>query len=86
MPEDEVSKEEIEKEKRRIKKLLPPEKRIEEHKALQKSKKLEKEHVPSSEEELEEMEEFSEEAESARDLLKPAWYLKKYSKKSKKNK
>ena len=45
-------------------------------------KELEKEHVPTSKEELKEMEEFSEDAESARKLLKPAWYLKK----SKKNK
>lgn len=81
MPEDEVTEKDVEKEKRRLKKLMPPEKRVEEHKALHKAKELEKGHVPTAKDELEEMEEFGEESEKARKLLRPAWYLKKSKKK-----
>lgn len=84
MPEDEVTEKEVEKEKRRVKKLMPTEKRIEEEKALHKAKELEKDLVPTGEEELEEVEEFMEEAESARKLLKPTWYLKSKKNKTKK--
>ena len=70
MPKNnEVTEDEIEKEKRRVKKIMPSEKRIEEEKALQKAKELEKDMVPTGEEELKEVEEFMDEAESARKLL-----------------
>lgn len=78
--DNEVTQDDVEKEKRRVKKLMPVEKRIEEEKALQMSKKLEKEHVSTASEELNEVEEFMDEAESARKLLDPL------DSKSKKNK
>lgn len=81
--DNEVTEEEIEKEKRKVKKLMPPEKRINEQKALHRAKELEKEHPPTAKEEVKEMKEFMEESESARKLLKPAWYLKKVKKKKK---
>ena len=81
MPEDKVTEEDVEKEKRRLKKIMTPDKRVEEQKALHEAKELEKKHVPTAEEELEEMEEFAEESERARKILKPAWYLKKSKKK-----
>ena len=82
---NEVTEKEIEKEKRKVKKLMPPEKRIEEQKALMKAKELEKEHISTRKEELEEMGEFAEEAETVRKLLKPIWYLKESKKKKKIN-
>ncbi|MBN2111503.1 hypothetical protein JW707_00220 [Candidatus Woesearchaeota archaeon] len=69
--DNEITQDDIEKEKRRLKKLMPAEKRIEEEKALQRAKELEKKHVPTGREELEEFEEFAEESEHARKLLKP---------------
>lgn len=76
-----ITKKEIEKEKRRLKKLMPAEKRIEEQKALRKAKELEKKHVPTEKEESEEVHEFMEDADAVRKLLKPAWYLKSKKKK-----
>jgi len=84
MADNEVTKEEVEEEKRKVKKIMPPEKRIEEQKALHKAKEIEEEHVPTGKEELEEVEEFMEESEHARKLLKPAWYLKKIKKRKSK--
>jgi hypothetical protein len=71
-------------EKEKARKLLTPEKRIEEQKALQKAKELEKEEIPTAKEEMEEVEEFMEESEEAKKLLKPAWYLKKTKKRKSK--
>jgi hypothetical protein len=80
MPREELSEEEVEEEKRKARDLLTPEERVEEQKALQRAKELEKEHLPTAQEEAEDVKELVEESEHAKKLLKPAWYLKKTKK------
>lgn len=67
----------IDKEKRKVKKMVPSEKRIMKHKALQKAKEIEKKKIPGARHEAHELENLMEEAEKARKMLKPQWYLKK---------
>lgn len=87
MADNYVASDDVEKEKRMLKKIMPPEKRIEEQKALQKAKEIENEIIPGKKQELREGKKFMEESEQAKSLLKPQWYLKKTDvEKKKKNK
>ncbi len=81
-----ISKAEIEEEKRKLKQLMPTEKRVEEQRALHKAKELEKKRIPSGREESKEVHKFMAAAENARKLLSPAWYLQKSKEVLKKNK
>jgi hypothetical protein len=81
-----ISKAEIEEEKRKLKQLMPPEKRVAEQRALHKAKELEKKRIPSRKEESKEIHGFMAAAEKAKKLLSPAWYLQKSKIKKKKNK
>jgi len=65
----------------KAKKLTTSESRIAKEKALQKAKELEKKKIPTAKDEFGEMKDFMKESERAKKLLKPAWYLKKKSKK-----
>jgi hypothetical protein len=78
---EEVTEQQVEDEKRELKKLMPPDKRIEEHKALQVAGELEKRKIPSKKEETEEVEGFMEESVHARKLLKPLKSLRKNKRK-----
>lgn len=74
------SESESELEKRKARNLVSPDQRIEEQKALQRAKELEKKHVPTAKDEFDEIKELVNESESAKKLLKSSWYIKKNKK------
>lgn len=72
-PSDDMAftEEQAKEERKKIKKMISPEEQKAKEAALKEAEKLEKEHLPTAQEETEQMGDFSEEAEDAQKLLTP---------------